>query len=91
MFSRNARAISGKVDLNSCQSKNCARTAGQPGECVTAKTTSREEDDGARERDGDAPAAFAAGAQTIEQARAPRPTSRPARRSPSLATAAGAA
>ena len=32
----------------------------------------RREDDGAQERDGDAPAAVAAGAQSVEQARAPR-------------------
>ena len=47
-FSRNARAISGNVALNSPQLKKVRRTSGQPGACVIATATSDEEHRGAR-------------------------------------------
>ena len=71
MFSRNARAISGNVALNSFQLKNWRLTSGQPGRVRDRYDDDRREDDGAHQRDGDAPAAIAAGAHTVEQTRAP--------------------
>ena len=71
MLSRNARAISGNVALNSCQLKNVGSHLGPARRVRDREDDDREEDDGAEQRDGDAPAAFAAGAQSIEQARAP--------------------
>ena len=70
-FSRKARAISGNDDLNSCQLKNWLRTCGPAGRVRDREDDDPEEDDRAHERDDDAPAAVAAGAQSIEQARAP--------------------
>ena len=70
-FSTNARAMSGNELEMSPQSKNAFLTSGQPGDCVTATTTT-DEDGCAQQRDRDAPRALGLEAQPAEQARAAR-------------------
>ena len=94
-LSRNARAISGSDVRNSPQSKNVRRTSGQPGACVISDgRATREEDDRAGERDqrrrGGRRRRHHA-AEDLRAAVSQVATSGPARRSPSLATAAGSA